>query len=657
MKVSTRFKSLVFAIAALLIYSVATPAAFSQQTRPRYSGQQGGDRSWIVPANAVISMRMDSNLSSRTARVGDKFTSTVAIPVYIDGATVIPAGSIVEGRITQVTPAKRMSKSGSIAIDFDELIFPDGSRIQLDGNLTSDDPSIREKIDDESRVSGRNEKRPAVFIGGGGAIGAVLGGISGGGKGAVLGGVLGAGAGVAGVLLSKGEEAQVPSGTPFAINLTQPIEVRESQLPDRHSRDYNNDSANSNSYPSRDSSQRDSSSRDSYPSREGRDPSSSRDPNEPARDGDSSREPEPSAGPDPADPGPDTELPEAVEENLPLSSPEMVRRAQVELKNQGYYEGQADGAMSPRTTNAIKTYQQEHNLTVTGDLDPRTAASLGITGASRAGGATRPRGASAPGRPQPAGQRLPGNDAVLANVLSATASRTPDGAIQVIINTQANTGGWRWFGEQIVNGDTLEVFARAIPPGGMVTQALSRGRIEVIARDGIEYVRRVVVHGAGGDLNVPFGARADTGSAAPQANRPTPVRSSGEPGAGPSLQRQAEELLAEYQNTVGVRLVGTGVELDGRGQYHEPEIELLFALDSFANAAQLYSRLASSSLERDGLRAATLALARQARATDRVMTTTSSRSADTVSRRWDAIRQDVLRLMQRFNISSSDIEN
>ncbi|HKG21196.1 MAG TPA: peptidoglycan-binding protein, partial [Blastocatellia bacterium] len=422
---------------------------------------------------------MDSNLSSRTARVGDKFTSTVAIPVYIDGATVIPAGSIVEGRITQVTPAKRMSKSGSIAIDFDELIFPDGSRIQLDGNLTSDDPSIREKIDDESRVSGRNEKRPAVFIGGGGAIGAVLGGISGGGKGAVLGGVLGAGAGVAGVLLSKGEEAQVPSGTPFAINLTQPIEVRESQLPDRHSRDYNNDSANSNSYPSRDSSQRDSSSRDSYPSREGRDPSSSRDPNEPARDGDSSREPEPSAGPDPADPGPDTELPEAVEENLPLSSPEMVRRAQVELKNQGYYEGQADGAMSPRTTNAIKTYQQEHNLTVTGDLDPRTAASLGITGASRAGGATRPRGASAPGRPQPAGQRLPGNDAVLANVLSATASRTPDGAIQVIINTQANTGGWRWFGEQIVNGDTLEVFARAIPPGGMVTQALSRGRIEV----------------------------------------------------------------------------------------------------------------------------------------------------------------------------------
>ena len=142
-------------------------------------------------------------------------------------------------------------------------VFPDGSRIELDGNLTSDDPSVRDKFDDESRVSGRNEKRSAVFIGGGGAIGAVLGGIL---RAAARSGhrrSSGAGAGVAGVLLSKGEEAQVPQGTPFAINLTQPIEVRESQLPDSRSRDYDsNDSANDTSYPSRDSS-----GRDPYPSR------------------------------------------------------------------------------------------------------------------------------------------------------------------------------------------------------------------------------------------------------------------------------------------------------------------------------------------------------------------------------------------------------
>ncbi|HYP26880.1 MAG TPA: peptidoglycan-binding protein [Blastocatellia bacterium] len=649
MKVNTRFKSLVFAIAALLALPAIAPGVFAQQTRPRYSGQQRGGQSWVVPADTVISLRMDSSLSSRTARVGDKFTSTVTIPVYIDGVTVIPAGSTVEGRVTQVTPAKRMSKSGTIAIDFDDLIFPDGSRIQLDGNLTSDDPSVRDKIDDESRVSGNNEKRPAVFIGGGGAIGAVLGGISGGGKGAVIGGVLGAGAGVAGVLLSKGEEAQVPSGTPFAINLTQPIQVMESQLPDRRSRDYgNNDPVNDNSYPSRDSSPRDSASRDPYPSR---------DPNPPSRDSDYPAEPEPSSDPDAdtGDAGPDSDAgaagaAEPAEASLPLSSPEMLRRAQVELKNQGYYEGQADGAMSPRTANALKTYQQENNLPATGELDARTAEKLGITGASRPS-------AAAPARPS--GPKAAASESVLANVLSATAARTAEGAIQVVINTQANTGGWRWFGEHVVNGDTLEVYARAIPPSGVATQALSRGRVEVIARDGVDYVRRVIVHGARGDINVPFGSRSDVDPGAPSApgNRPTPVRAAGESGAGLSLQRQAEELLADYQRIVGVRLTGTGVELEGRGQYREPEIDLLFAIDSFANAAQLYSRLASSSLDQDGLRASTLALARQARATDRVMTTTSSRSADAVARRWDSIRQEVLRLMQRHNITSSDIEN
>jgi len=650
MKVNTRFKSLVIAIAALLSLPAFAPGVFSQQTRGRYSNPQRGERTWVVPADTVISMRMDSDLSSRTARVGDKFTSTVTIPVYIDGNTVIPAGSIVEGRVTQVTPAKRMSKSGTIGIDFDELIFPDGSRIQLDGSLTSDDPSIREKIDDESRVSGRNEKRPAVFIGGGGAIGAVLGGISGGGKGAVIGGVLGAGAGVAGVLLSKGEEAQVPHGTPFAINLTQPIEVRESQLPDSRSRDYDSNRSVNDNYSSRDSSDpsaRDSASRDPYPSRDTRDSNPSRGAGQPSRDPvypADPGEPEPSPGPGDVDADPEPSEPEPVEANLPISSPEMVRRAQIALKEKGYYEGQVDGSMSPRTVSAIQVYQQENNLPQTGDLDPKTAASLGITGGNR---------------PRQAGQRTAQGESVLANVLSATAARTPDGAIQVLINTQANTGGWRWFGEQVVNGDTLEVYARALPPTGPVTQALSRGRIEVIARDGVDYIRRVIVHGSGGDINVPFGSRNDAGSGAPAApaNRPAPVRPAVDSGAGISLQRQAEELLAEYQNVVGVRLTGTGVELDGRGQYQEPEIELLFALDSFANAAQLYSRLAASSLDREGLRASTLALARQARATDRVMTTTSSRSADAVARRWDAIRQEVLRLMQRHNIASSDIEN
>lgn len=605
-------RSFVAAATAFVVLGVIGVDAAAQDSRPRLTAPQYPERSWTIPPDTVISAQMNGTLTSRTARVGDKFAATVTVPVYVNGKAVIPAGSVIEGRVTQVTPAKRMNRSGTIGVDFDDLVFPNGVVAPLVGNLTSDDPEVRRRIDDESRVSGPGNKRTSVFIGGGGAIGAVLGGIAGGGKGAVLGGVVGAGAGVAGVLLSKGEEAEVPSGTTFGVQLKQGLIIRESFL--------------SETGPDADRSS------GRFPDRT-TDPSRSQ-PDAMDRPTITGREPEPRV---------DAERPEP-EVSPSLSSPEMVRRAQVALKEQGYYEGEADGVMSPRTAGALRTYQREHNLPDSGDLDPQTAKSLGIIGApppTRAPEPARDRGSE---RPEP-------SDAVMANVLSASANRTSDGAIYVLINTQANTGGWRWFGEHVVNGDTLEVYARGIRPSGVVTQVLTRGRIELTVREGVQYVRRVVVHSAGADQVISLsGGRAE------------PVPDAGTLAGAPSnsavsLQRKAEDLLSEYQRVYGVRMTGTGVQVDNASQYRDPEIELLFAIDSFANAAQLYTRLTGSLRDRQSIRAATLAMAKQARRTDRVIATTTSPGAEPLATKWDSIREDVLRLMQTYNINSSEIEN
>jgi hypothetical protein len=105
-------------------------------------------------------------------------------------------------------------------------------------------------------------------------------------------------------------------------------------------------------------------------------------------------------------------------------------------------------------------------------------------------------------------------------------------------------------------------------------------------------------------------------------------------------------------------LTGTDVVFENGSQNREPEIELLFALDNFANASQLYSRLIGSlQRDRNNMRGATLALAREARRTDRVMTTTSSRAASQLIRRWDAIRQEVLKLMREYNITTTELES
>ena len=649
-------KSLVRIVSGLFMLAmtvVVAGSASAQDTRPRYSSQQYAEQTWTLPPDTVISVQMNGTLTSRTARVGDKFTATVTVPVYANGRTVIPAGSIIEGRVTQVTPAKRMNRSGTIGIDFDDVLFPNGARVGLVGSLTSDDPETRKRIDDESRVSAHGNNRPAVFVGGGGAVGAVLGGIAGGGKGAAVGGAIGAGAGVASILLSKGEEAQVPSGTPFGVQIKQPLTIRESFIGDGQ--------------PIADRAADQPA--DIQPDRTSR-------PDPVATQPDNSDRPVLNRNSEP-EMRPDADRTNAAPD-LPLSSPEMVRRAQGALKEQGYYEGEADGVLNPRTSGALKAYQREHNLPETGDLDPQTANRLGIVG----GGGGSPESSRVdrtPDRSRESRTEAPGtSESVMATVLSAGATRTQDGAISVLITTQANSGGWRWFGEQVVNGDTLEVYAKAIRPTGMVTQVLTRGRIELMVRDGVEYVRRVVIHSAGGDQVISLAGRMDArGEPGGRDTRGEPVgrvdprepsgrtdarmESNGQfsstVSAATSLQRKADDLLAEYQRVYGVRMTGNGVEVDNSSQYREPEIELLFAIDSFANSAQLYARLVASLRDRQSVRGATLALARQARRTDRVIATTTSRAADSLATRWDSVRQDVLKLMQAHNIGSSEVEN
>src|ERR1044072_2095214 len=198
---------------------------FAQNGKSKTPSIQNGNQPGVIAADTVLSMRMNDSLSSKTSHVGDRFIATVTVPVYADGKVAIPSGSTVEGKVTQVTPAKRLNKGGSLAVEFEEITLPNGLSTKIDGVLTSDDPEIQKRIDDENRMSGGRSKDTAIFVGQSGAIGAVLGGITGGAKGAIFGGAVGAGVGLGSVLFSKGEEASVPAGTTFGIRLKQALPV------------------------------------------------------------------------------------------------------------------------------------------------------------------------------------------------------------------------------------------------------------------------------------------------------------------------------------------------------------------------------------------------------------------------------------------------
>lgn len=183
-------------------------------------------RLYTVATGKKVRVRMNDTISSKTAAVGNTFTVTTTDPVYsTTGVLVVPQGSELIGRVDSVTRARKGGNPGRIDVSFTSLRLPNGSTRRINGSL-SDLHSDDAKSDVEGTASGDKMKhRKIIFIGGGGAGGAVLGAAIGGGKGALIGGLLGAAGGFLGERYTKGEEAEVRSGTEFGVVLNQAISL------------------------------------------------------------------------------------------------------------------------------------------------------------------------------------------------------------------------------------------------------------------------------------------------------------------------------------------------------------------------------------------------------------------------------------------------
>ncbi|MET0648147.1 MAG: hypothetical protein ABW208_16135 [Pyrinomonadaceae bacterium] len=230
-----RRTTVLVALFALMLGAFVPDASAQRRRTPRRTVRRTTARAttpplryFTVPADTVIRVRMDTELNSRSARVGDRFSTTVTEPVYGGGSgvDVIPVGSKIWGRVSSVKRAQRRSP-GSITVSFNQVELPGGVRHTINGSLSSlqaDDVNS----DNESTVSGRgNRKRDAVFIGGGAATGAIIGAIAGGGKGAAIGAILGGGAGTGARVYEREQDAEVKSGAEFGVILNRGVSLPE----------------------------------------------------------------------------------------------------------------------------------------------------------------------------------------------------------------------------------------------------------------------------------------------------------------------------------------------------------------------------------------------------------------------------------------------
>jgi hypothetical protein len=138
---------------------------------------------------------------------------------------LVPAGSTIHGKVTNVKKAAKNGEPGTIDVDFSSITMPNKRTVAISGMLVSLDEKGTES-DNEGTVSAKKtSNRHAKFIGGGAAGGAIIGGIAGGGGGALIGAGVGAVGGLFGKNLSKGKEAEVKAGTEFGVYLNRKISL------------------------------------------------------------------------------------------------------------------------------------------------------------------------------------------------------------------------------------------------------------------------------------------------------------------------------------------------------------------------------------------------------------------------------------------------
>jgi hypothetical protein len=166
----------------------------------------------VVPAETALTVVLDEPLGSKTSSTGQNFSATVSASVEVDGRTAIPKGAHVTGVVREAKSAGRF-KGGAVLSVALESVTVRGATYAL-------------HTTDRTQTSTGKGKRTAGMVGGGGAAGALIGGLAGGGKGAAIGAIVGAGGGTAGAGLTGNREIVLPAETHLTFKLQDPVEIK-----------------------------------------------------------------------------------------------------------------------------------------------------------------------------------------------------------------------------------------------------------------------------------------------------------------------------------------------------------------------------------------------------------------------------------------------
>jgi hypothetical protein len=167
-----------------------------------------------LAAGTSISATTDAEITSKTNKVGDEVTATVATAVKnASGQVVIPAGSKVILKVTAIKPSDSKSDTtGTLTLD--------AVGVEVGG---TERPIVATISGVKTKLQGRGtDVNDVAKVAGGTAAGAVVGRVLGGSsKGAIIGGIIGGAVGAQRAVETKDRDVVLPQGTTVTLKLDQ----------------------------------------------------------------------------------------------------------------------------------------------------------------------------------------------------------------------------------------------------------------------------------------------------------------------------------------------------------------------------------------------------------------------------------------------------
>jgi hypothetical protein len=165
-----------------------------------------------IPAGTHLTVRMGQELSSGSAKVGDRFDATLTHAMVVGGKTLAKAGAPARGKVTLAKSSGRLHAPGQLSVRL--------TSVQVEGKMVPISTG-------SYHIEGKSHtKSNATKIGGGAAVGALIGGLAGGGKGAAIGAGAGGAAGTGVAAATGKQEAIIPAEKTLSFSTTAAAKVK-----------------------------------------------------------------------------------------------------------------------------------------------------------------------------------------------------------------------------------------------------------------------------------------------------------------------------------------------------------------------------------------------------------------------------------------------